>query len=324
MSPLKRSNNIAARMGRWSASHWKTAVFGWLAFVVAAVAIGMTVGTKNIKIEDANVGQSHKADQILKQGFPQADPQTEIVLVQSATLTVDDPAFRATVDDVVARGRGQSRRSKNLRSPLDRGNGDQISNDRRTVDGHVGHEGHVRRRAEEDRRDRGARRRRSRARHPGFFVGEAGSISSGKALDKMFNDQLKLAGERSIPITIIVLLLVFGALVAVGVPLLLALSGVHRDDRPRRAAEPPRPDGSERQRRDPAHRARRRRRLLALLPQARARGAGGRQGLACRARGRRGDLGPLGADLRLHRDDRDGRDALLRRQDATWASASPR
>src|SRR5204863_5628733 len=62
--------------------------------------------------------------------------------------------------------------------------------------------------------------------HPGFYVGEAGAISSGKALDKMFSDQLKLAGERSIPITIIVLLLVFGALVAVGVPLLLALSGV--------------------------------------------------------------------------------------------------
>src|SRR5438093_5407603 len=42
----------------------------------------------------------------------------------------------------------------------------------------------------------------------------------------MFADQLKLAGERSIPTTIIILLLVFGALVAVGVPLLLALSGV--------------------------------------------------------------------------------------------------
>ena len=66
----------------------------------------------------------------------------------------------------------------------------------------------------------------SAARHPDFFVGEAGAASSGKALDKMFGDQLKLAGERSIPITIAVLLLVFGALVAVGVPLLLALSGV--------------------------------------------------------------------------------------------------
>src|SRR5881396_3989906 len=63
-------------------------------------------------------------------------------------------------------------------------------------------------------------------RHPAFYVGEAGAVSSQKALDKMFKDQLKTAGERSIPITIIVLLLVFGALVAVGVPLLLALSGV--------------------------------------------------------------------------------------------------
>ena len=69
-------------------------------------------------------------------------------------------------------------------------------------------------------------RRKAADRHPDFYVGEAGSVSSGKALDKMFADQLKLAGERSIPITIVVLLLVFGALVAVGVPLLLALSGV--------------------------------------------------------------------------------------------------
>src|SRR3954447_15363770 len=101
MSPLNRSNNIAARMGRWSAGHWKTAVFGWLAFVVAAVFIGGQVGTKQIKTEDINSGQSHKADQILKSGFPQSSPLTEIVVVQSKTRTVDDPAFRATVNDVV-------------------------------------------------------------------------------------------------------------------------------------------------------------------------------------------------------------------------------
>jgi RND superfamily putative drug exporter len=61
--------------------------------------------------------------------------------------------------------------------------------------------------------------------HPGFFVGHAG-VSSDKGLDKMFGDQLKLAGERSIPITIGVLLIVLGSLVAVGIPILLALSGV--------------------------------------------------------------------------------------------------
>src|SRR5439155_6966971 len=87
MSPLKQSNNLAARMGRWSASHWKTAVFGWLIFVVAALVIGNMVGTKNIDQQDANVGQSHQADQLLKDaGFKQSSPLTEIVLIQSKTV----------------------------------------------------------------------------------------------------------------------------------------------------------------------------------------------------------------------------------------------
>src|SRR5437588_9672553 len=82
MSPLKHSNNIAARMGRWSASHWKTAVFGWLAFVVVALVVGQMVGTKQIDVNNANVGQAHKADQILRDAGFQSDPQTEFVLVQ--------------------------------------------------------------------------------------------------------------------------------------------------------------------------------------------------------------------------------------------------
>jgi uncharacterized membrane protein YdfJ with MMPL/SSD domain len=224
MSPLKRSNNIAARMGRWSASHWKTAVFGWLAFVIAASYIGMNVGIKNLKDEDYSTGQSHKADLILKKGFPQSDPQTEFVLVQSSKLSVNAAAFRATVNDVVGAVKDNPN-IKNLKSPYAAGNGDQVSNDRSTAMVTFDMKGKY---------DNATKKidpieaavAKVAADHPGFYVGEAGAISSGKALDKMFNDQLKLAGERSIPITIIVLLLVFGALVAVGVPLLLALSGV--------------------------------------------------------------------------------------------------
>src|SRR5437773_2861053 len=224
MSPSTRSYRLAARMGRWSASHWKTAVFGWLAFVVAAFAIGMQVGTKNIDMQDANVGQSNKADKILQEGFPQADPQTEFVLVQSARKTVADPAFRATVNDVVAAVKGNPA-IKNLKSPLDPKNGDQVSKNRRTVIVTWNMKGKYD--AAKTKIDTiEASVAKVGDRHPGFYVGEAGSVSSGKALDKMFVDQLKTAGERSIPITILVLLLVFGALVAVGVPLLLALSGV--------------------------------------------------------------------------------------------------
>src|SRR5213080_3878733 len=226
MSPSTRSYNLAARMGRWSASHWKTAVFGWLAFVVLALAIGMQVGTKQIDMQDANVGQSHKADQILKEGFPQAqsDPQKEFVLVQSSTRTANDPAFRATVDDVVAAVKGNPA-IKNLKSPLDPKNRDQVSKNRRTAIVTWNMKG-TSDAAKKKIDSIEASIAKVGGRHPAFYVGEAGSISSGKALDKMFLDQLKTAGERSIPITILVLLLVFGALVAVGVPLLLALSGV--------------------------------------------------------------------------------------------------
>jgi RND superfamily putative drug exporter len=224
MSPLKRSNNIAARMGRWSASHWKTAVFGWLAFVAAALVIGNVVGTKQIDTENSNVGQSHKADQILKNAFPQSDPQTEVVLVQSATKTVKDPAFRATVEDVERSIAGNAA-IKNVRSPLDPANASQVSKDGRSVMVQWDMKGKYDQ-AKKKIDAIEAAVAEAGDQHPGFYVAEAGSVSSGKALDKMFSDQLKLAGERSIPITIIVLLLVFGALVAVGVPLLLALSGV--------------------------------------------------------------------------------------------------
>jgi uncharacterized membrane protein YdfJ with MMPL/SSD domain len=224
MSPLKRSNNIAARMGRWSASHWKTAVIGWLVFVVAAFMIGAKVGTKNLKDQDYSTGQSHKADLILKQGFPQSDPQTEFVLVQSTKLSVNAAAFRSTINDVVAAVKDNPN-IKNLKSPVDPAHPDLVSNDRSTAMVTFDMKGkydHATKKIDPIE----ASVAKVAAAHPGFYVGEAGAISSGKALDKMFNDQLKLAGERSIPITIIVLLLVFGALVAVGVPLLLALSGV--------------------------------------------------------------------------------------------------
>src|SRR5205809_234944 len=177
MSPLTKSNNLAARMGRWSAAHWKTAVFGWLAFVVIALAVGMQVGTKQIDQNDANVGQSHRADHILRDAGFQADPQTEIVLVQSKTLSASAPAFRAVVNDVVATVASKTT-IKNLRSPYEAGRGDQIS-----ADGHTAI-------VEWDMKgDNDLATKRIGAftkatdgvakAHPTFFVGEAGSISSG-------------------------------------------------------------------------------------------------------------------------------------------------
>jgi uncharacterized membrane protein YdfJ with MMPL/SSD domain len=224
MSPLKRSNNIAARMGRWSASHWKTAVFGWLAFVIASLAIGMQVGTKQMSNQDANVGESHRADQILNRAGFKAEPQSEIVVIQSSKLRASDPAFRAVIRDEIRAVRGFALVT-NIRSPLDPAHGDQISDDGRTVIVTWEMKGSL---DEAEKRIDPILAATSRVgnAHPEFFVGEAGAVSSDKAINKAFNSQLATAGERSIPLTLIVLLIVFGALVAAGVPLLLALTAV--------------------------------------------------------------------------------------------------
>ena len=62
--------------------------------------------------------------------------------------------------------------------------------------------------------------------NPDYTVVEAGSASTGKALDAMFNSQLARAGLISIPITLLILLLVFGSLVGALIPLGLALTAV--------------------------------------------------------------------------------------------------
>src|SRR6266508_5402186 len=97
----RTKHNLAARMGRWSADHWKTAVFGWLALVAAAFAVGGAVGTKNVDPNTAGPGESGRMDRILDAGFKQ--PAGENVLIQSRTHQAGDPAFKAAIADVVAR-----------------------------------------------------------------------------------------------------------------------------------------------------------------------------------------------------------------------------
>ena len=71
MSSTRRSNNLAARMGRWSAQHRKKAIFGWLAFAIALFAISITSPMKTIIFETSGPGESGRADTILYDDFKQ-------------------------------------------------------------------------------------------------------------------------------------------------------------------------------------------------------------------------------------------------------------
>ena len=70
-------------MGRWSASHKKTAIFGWLAFIAVAFMLGNAVGTKQLDPNKAGTGESGHVDAVLADEFKQA--QGDQILIQSTT-----------------------------------------------------------------------------------------------------------------------------------------------------------------------------------------------------------------------------------------------
>ena len=223
--PSKRSNNIAARMGRWSASHWKTAVFGWLAFVVASLAVGMQVGTKQLdqRRRQRRRVASRRAD-------PEATPGSSPTRRRSSSSSRARSSRRTTRRSRPSSARpsapsGPSRRCTNLRSPLDPGHGDLVSDDGRTVMVQWEMKGKLDE-AEKKIDPILAATARVAQRASGLLRrrGRRGQLRQGA--DAAFGEQLAQAGERSIPLTLIVLLLVFGAVVAATVPLIVALTGV--------------------------------------------------------------------------------------------------
>jgi uncharacterized membrane protein YdfJ with MMPL/SSD domain len=221
VSPLKNSSNIAARMGRWSARHRKIAIFGWLAFVVAAVALGSVVGTRQLGENDTLPGESGRVARILDEGFPQ--PAGETVLIQSTTLTATSPAFEAAVDDVIG-GISAVPVVSNIRNPLDPANVGQISADKHSAIVSFDIRGDAENAV--DKIDPViAAVDTAAAGNPQLSIEEFG-VNAEKQVDEKFSQDLKRAGLLSVPVTIAILIVAFGALVAAGIPLLLALSAV--------------------------------------------------------------------------------------------------
>ena len=209
-----RPTNLAARMGRWSADHWKTATFGWLAFVVVAFGLG-AAGSKTIDPNTAGPRESGRMDRILDAGFKR--PADESVLVQSRSLETTDPAFTAAVGDVVARI-SKVAVVQNVRTG-------QVSADRHAALVQFEIRGAADKAA--DKIDPVlAAVDATQAAHPQLFVGEFGDASAVKAVETAYGDDLGKAGLLSLPVTLAILVVAFGALVAAGIPLLLALTAV--------------------------------------------------------------------------------------------------
>jgi uncharacterized membrane protein YdfJ with MMPL/SSD domain len=217
-----RRKGLAARAGRWSAHHRKQAILLWLAFVIVSVVAGAALGTRQISNNGDGVGDSGRADKIVNAKFPEYS--SEQVLVQSRTLTIDDPAFRSAVQELLHRLSAVPS-VEQIRSPLSAADHGQVSRDKHSAlvsfeipgdqsaaDAKVG-------------ASLAATAAVQRA-HPNLIVEQAGDASADKALNKSFGDDFAKARTLSLPITLMILILAFGALVAAGIPVILAITGV--------------------------------------------------------------------------------------------------
>ncbi len=218
-------DNLAARAGRWSAAHRKTAIFGWLAFVAISLVLGGMIGTKSLSDADTGTGSSGRADRVLDREFPQ--PASEQILVQTrdGKPGAGDPAFQAAVRDVVARVQ-QLPEVGEVTSPLSAdGGAQQISKDGRSALIEADIKGDA-----DDAEDRvqpivDAVAAAQQA-HPELRIEQFGDASAGQAIDERIGDDFRKAETLSIPITLIILVVTFGSLVAAGLPVLLALTSV--------------------------------------------------------------------------------------------------
>jgi RND superfamily putative drug exporter len=208
-------------MADWSAHHRKIAIFGWLAFCFVAFAFGsMALGVTSLDASNAGVRESGRMDRLLNKDFK--TPAGERVIVQSRTLTANDPRFAAVVADVLRRLKA-NKTATNFTTPAqDTG---LVSADQHSalIDFEVTGDPDTASDRVQPILDTTAA---AQAAHSDFVIEEFGAASGDKQLNKVFTDDLKKAGELSIPITLGILLLAFGALVAAGIPLLLGLTAV--------------------------------------------------------------------------------------------------
>jgi uncharacterized membrane protein YdfJ with MMPL/SSD domain len=223
---MHTNRNIAARAGRWSAQHRKTAIIGWLIFVIAAVAIGGAIGTKQLgNSQTSRTGESGRADAVLRSTFKRNYSEQVLVQARADTRAVH---VRRGVRDVVRRIRATGE-ATNIRSPLDPRYLGQLSRDGRSalvtfkIKGTAGDAQYK----QVDKVDPllAATAAAGRA-NPSLRVEQFGDASVEKALEKSISQDLQKAQSLSLPITLAILVLAFGALAAAGVPVILALTSV--------------------------------------------------------------------------------------------------
>ena len=212
MKPTTATVNVA----RWSARHPWRAIALWAVVVMAAMAMTATIPTQMSSFSDSRVSESGRAAAMIDEAGLAADPQ-ESVVITARSGTLDDAASTAAADDVgkaLARLRPVEDVGEAIWSP-DRDAVLVPVSMRGTPDDASDHVDELLEATASVQRE-----------HRDLSIRQAGEASLDAGINEQVETDLAAGESLSLPITFAILLVAFGALIAAGIPVLLAFSSV--------------------------------------------------------------------------------------------------
>jgi RND superfamily putative drug exporter len=208
MSARNRPGGLPVRVARWSAAHPWRAAGGWLAFVVIAVALAALVPTAQTEDADYDTGESGRAAALVRDSGLEP-PATESILLSGGT-----PAERsAAAADLADRGRSLPFVT-GVPEPVTSPDGKAVLVDVELADG------------TDDVAALQSATDEVQEEHPALRVRQTGDVSVDDAINERVADDLSSAEGISLPITLVLMLLAFGALIAAGIPVLVGATSV--------------------------------------------------------------------------------------------------
>lgn len=213
MSNRNPISGVALRTARWSAEHPWRAILAWCALVAVSVGLAIAVPTVSTTDADYRVGESGRAAAMV------ADAGMESPSIENVLIT--------PVDGQALQGQAAEEAATELVDALATADGvDGVSDpvwnpDRSALLLAV--------QLARDRTDVSAIQELTRSaqeRHPDLTIRQTGDVSLDAGIDEQVAADLASAEGISLPMTLILMLVAFGALIAAGIPVLLAVTSV--------------------------------------------------------------------------------------------------
>jgi putative drug exporter of the RND superfamily len=207
-----------ARIARWSVAHRRAAVVGWVAVLVVALGASSAVGSHYSNNNSLKGTESQRATDLLKRGFPAQAGDTDQIVLHVDQGGITDAAVRAQVAPMLARV-ARLPHVTGVVSPYGPAGANAISRDGRIAFATVTF-------------DERANSLPKSAINRVIHTAQAARTSTlqvelgGQAIEQAQRVSLGTATAVGLGAAIIVLLITFGSVIAMGLPIVTALLGL--------------------------------------------------------------------------------------------------